>query len=116
VEAINTISGVINQINDIFSTIATQWKSRTQPRRDVAQRYRSRARQQRDHQHIGGDAEAAQSTTRGSYRHAESVQQLVETSDQLRRLVELFKINRSGNGGEPSGLESRTEHAAGAGH
>jgi hypothetical protein len=40
-----------------------------------------------------GVAEAAQGTTRGATDTQKASQQLVETANQLRRLVEQFKIN-----------------------
>jgi hypothetical protein len=41
-------------------------------------------------------AEAAQGTTRGATDTQKASQQLVETSNQLRHLVEQFKINTGG--------------------
>jgi methyl-accepting chemotaxis protein len=48
---------------------------------------------------IAGVAEAAESTSRGATDTQKAAQQLVETSTELRRLVEQFKIDdtRSGN-------------------
>jgi hypothetical protein len=60
-----------------------------------------------------GVAEAAQGTTRGATDTQKASQQLVETANQLRRLVEQFKINAGSgygsNGGEPQ--RSRAAHA-----
>jgi len=47
---------------------------------------------------ITGVAEAAQSTSRGATDTQRASQQLVETSTQLRRLVEQFKIQTNENG------------------
>jgi len=51
---------------------------------------------------IAGVAQAAESTSRGAGDTQKAAQQLVETSAELRRLVEQFKIN--GNA-----VASRTE-------
>jgi hypothetical protein len=45
-------------------------------------------------------AEAAQSTTHGATETQKASQQLLETSAELRRLVEQFKINAGENGRE----------------
>jgi methyl-accepting chemotaxis protein len=42
---------------------------------------------------IAGVAEAAESTSRGAGDTQKAAQQLVETSAELRRLVEQFKVN-----------------------
>jgi methyl-accepting chemotaxis protein len=61
-----------------------------------------------------GVAEAAQGTTRGATDTQKASQQLVETANQLRRLVEQFKINTGSSGygiggGEPA--RTRAAHA-----
>ena len=43
-------------------------------------------------------AQAAESTSRGASDTQKASQQLVETSAELRRLVEQFKINGDGTG------------------
>jgi len=47
---------------------------------------------------IAGVAQAAESTSRGASDTQKAAQQLVETSAELRRLVEQFKVNASENG------------------
>jgi hypothetical protein len=58
---------------------------------------------------------AAQSTTRGATDTQKASQQLVETSTQLRGLVEQFKINVSeesrGNGAAATPAQSKAAHA-----
>jgi len=56
-------------------------------------------------------AEAAQGTTRGATDTQKASQQLVETSTQLRRLVEQFKINANSNGNsaEPSQIRGPSQ-------
>ncbi|MFZ0286424.1 MAG: hypothetical protein WAL32_14435, partial [Terriglobales bacterium] len=46
-------------------------------------------------------AQAAESTSRGASDTQKAAQQLVETSAELRRLVEQFKINGNGAGAAP---------------
>jgi methyl-accepting chemotaxis protein len=60
-------------------------------------------------------AEAAQSTTHGATQTQKASQQLLETSAELRRLVEQFKVNagesRGGNGVSSTGARSMAAHA-----
>jgi methyl-accepting chemotaxis protein len=64
---------------------------------------------------IAGVAQAAESTSRGAGDTQKAAQQLVETSAELRRLVEQFKISSvsaseiAGRNGQPQSM------AAGAG-
>jgi methyl-accepting chemotaxis protein len=60
---------------------------------------------------VAGVAEAAQSTTHGATETQKASQQLLETSAELRRLVEQFKINAGENGGAASQARSRAAHA-----
>jgi methyl-accepting chemotaxis protein len=50
---------------------------------------------------IAGVAQAAESTSRGATDTQKAAQQLVETSTELRRLVEQFKID-DGRGSSPA--------------
>jgi methyl-accepting chemotaxis protein len=59
---------------------------------------------------IAGVAEAAQSTTHGATETQKASQQLVETSVELRRLVEQFKIN-AGDDGAATRMQSRAARA-----
>jgi len=56
-------------------------------------------------------AEAAQGTTRGATDTQKASQQLLETSAELRRLVEQFKISAGQNGAAASQARSRAAHA-----
>ncbi|MGB7309507.1 MAG: hypothetical protein WBC67_10630, partial [Candidatus Acidiferrales bacterium] len=47
---------------------------------------------------IAGVAQAAESTSQGASDSQKAVQQLVETSSQLRRMVEQFKVDTNGRG------------------
>ena len=117
VEAIASISGVINQINDISSSIATAVEEQNATTNEMARNVSEAAQGSGEITgNITGVAEAAQGTTRGATDTQKASQQLVETSTQLRRLVEQFKINAGenvrGNGGAAIPMQSR---AAGAG-
>ena len=94
VDAIASISGVINQINEISGTIATAVEEQNATTNEMSRNVTEAAQGSGEiTSNIGGVAEAAQSTTRGATDTQKASQQLVETSAQLRRLVEQFKIN-----------------------
>jgi methyl-accepting chemotaxis protein len=99
VDAIASISGVINQINDISSTIATAVEEQNATTNEMSRNVSEAAHGSGEiTSNIGGVAEAAQGTTRGATDTQKASQQLVETSTKLRRLVEQFKINANDNG------------------
>jgi methyl-accepting chemotaxis protein len=115
VDAIGTISSVIHQINDISSTIATAVEEQNATTNEMSRNVSEAAQGSGEiSSNIAGVAEAAQGTTRGATDTQKASQQLVETSTQLRRLVEQFKIkgNESGQGhnGE-GGAQSRSAYA-----
>jgi methyl-accepting chemotaxis protein len=94
VDAIASISGVIHQVNDISSTIATAVEEQNATTNEMSRNVSEAAHGSGEiTSNITGVAEAAQSTTRGATDTQKASQQLVETSTQLRRLVEKFKIN-----------------------
>ncbi len=80
VEAIASISEVINQVNGISNTIAPRWRSRTQHERDGAERERSGNSSGEITSNINGVAQAAESTSRGAMDTQKAAQQLAETS------------------------------------
>ena len=99
VDAIATISGVINQINDISSTIATAVEEQNATTNEMSRNVSEAAHGSGEiTANVAGVAEAAQGTTRGATDTQKASQQLLETSTQLRRLIEQFKINGSENG------------------
>ena len=112
VDAIASISGVINQINDISNTIATAVEEQNATTNEMARNVSEAAHGSGEiTSNITGVAEAAQSTTRGATDTQKASQQLVETSTQLRRLVEQFKINASGGGVAATPAQSKAAHA-----
>ena len=99
VDAIASISGVIHQINDISSTIATAVEEQNATTNEMSRNVSEAANGSGEiTSNIARVAEAAQGTTRGATDTQKASQQLVETSTQLRRLVEQFKINPNSNG------------------
>jgi len=99
VEAIGTISGVIKQINDISNTIASAVEEQNATTNETARNVSDAAHGSGEiTSNIAGVAQAAESRSRGASDAQKAVQQLVETSSQLRHLVEQFKVDTNGNG------------------
>jgi methyl-accepting chemotaxis protein len=116
VDAIASISGVINQINDISSTIATAVEEQNATTNEMSRNVSEAAQGSGEiTNNISGVAQAAESTSHGAGDTQKAAQQLVETSNELRRLVEQFKINAKGNGSgsnmSASKGQSRAAHA-----
>jgi methyl-accepting chemotaxis protein len=112
VDAIASISGVIHQINDISSTIATAVEEQNATTNEMSRNVSEAAHGSGEiTSNISGVAEAAQGTTRGATDTQKASQQLVATSAELRRLVEQFKINASGNGSAVASTQTRAAHA-----
>ena len=112
VDAIASISGVIHQINDISSTIATAVEEQNATTNEMSRNVNEAAQGSGEiTSNISGVAQAAESTSRGAGDTEKAAQQLVETSAELRRLVEQFKI------GDESAADSAPSlsRAAGAG-
>jgi len=98
VDAIGTISGVIHQINDISSTIATAVEEQNATTNEMSRNVSEAAQGSNEiTSNIAGVAQAAESTSRGAGDTQKASQQLVETSAELRRLVEQFKIKTGAN-------------------
>jgi methyl-accepting chemotaxis protein len=112
VDAIASISGVINQINDISNTIATAVEEQNATTNEMSRNVGEAAHGSGEiTSNIAGVAEAAQSTTHGATETQKASQQLVETSVELRRLVEQFKINAGENGAAATRARSIGAHA-----
>jgi len=112
VDAIASISGVIHQINDISSSIATAVEEQNATTNEMSRNVSEAATGSGEiTTNITGVAEAAQGTTRGATDTQKASQQLVETSTQLRRLVEQFKINAGGSGAAAAQTQSRAARA-----
>jgi len=99
VDAIASISDVINQVNGISNTIATAVEEQNATTNEMARNVSEAAHGSTEiTSNIAGVAQAAESTSRGAGDTQKAAQQLVETSAELRRLVEQFKIDDKGNG------------------
>ncbi len=108
VDSIGTISEVINQINGISSTIATAVEEQNATTNEMARNVSEAAHGSGEiTSNIAGVAEAAESTSRGATDTQKAAQQLVETSTELRRLVEQFKIDDGANGQRNAGQASK---------
>ncbi len=100
VEAIASISEVINQVNGISNTIATAVEEQNATTNEMARNVSEAANSSGEiTSNINGVAQAAESTSRGAMDTQKASQQLVETSAELRRLVEQFKIDANGQHG-----------------
>jgi methyl-accepting chemotaxis protein len=98
VEAIASISEVINQVNGISNTIATAVEEQNATTNEMARNVSEAAHGSGEiTSNIAGVAQAAESTSRGAGDTQKAAQQLVETSAELRRLVEQFKV-KEGSG------------------
>ncbi len=116
VESIGTISKVINEINGISNTIATAVEEQNATTNEMARNVSEAAQGSGEiTSNIAGLADAAESTSRGAGDTQKAAQQLVETSAELRRLVEQFKINgnesQHRNSVEATPARSRAAHA-----
>ena len=99
VNAIASISVVINHINDISGTIATAVEEQNATTNGMARNVNEAAQSSSEiTSNIAGVAQAAQGTTRGAADTQKASQQLVEMSTRLRSLVGQFKINYEGTG------------------
>ena len=93
VESIGTISGVIDQISGISTTIASAVEEQDATTDEMTRNVKEAARGSADiTSNINGVAQVAEGTTRGASDTHQASQQLVGTSGRLRGLVEQFKI------------------------
>jgi methyl-accepting chemotaxis protein len=97
VDAIASISEVINQVNGISNTIATAVEEQNATTNEMSRNVSEAAHSSGEiTSNISGVAQAAESTSQGAGDTQKAAQQLVETSAELRRLVEQFRIDRGG--------------------
>jgi len=113
VDAIGTISEVINQINGISSTIATAVEEQNATTNEMSRNVSEAARGSGEiTSNISGVSEAAASTTRGANDTQKAAEQLVETARVLKELVSKFNVgahsDATGGGASPS---SKSAHA-----
>jgi len=92
VEAIGSISAIINQVNDISSTIASAVEEQNATTNEMTRNVGEAARGSGEiTKNIGGVAEAAQSTTHGANDSQQAAQQLAKMASELRELTVKFK-------------------------
>jgi methyl-accepting chemotaxis protein len=117
VDAIASISGVINQINDISNTIATAVEEQNATTNEMSRNVAEAAQGSGEiSSNIAGVAEAAQSTSRGSADTQKAAQELVEMSSQLRELVAQFNLGAGdGKAGSPLSEPAQTKAARAGG-
>ncbi|MBZ5644746.1 MAG: methyl-accepting chemotaxis protein [Acidobacteriia bacterium] len=93
VDAIGTIGGVINQINDISNMIATAVEEQSATTNEMSRNASEAAKGSGDiARNIEGVAEAARSTSQGAANSEKAAQQLAVMSHELKELVEHFKV------------------------
>jgi methyl-accepting chemotaxis protein len=94
VDAIATISGIINQINDISSTIATAVEEQSATTNEMSRNVTEAAKGSTEiSQNITGVAQAAQGTSSSAHESMKAAEQLAQMSTQLRGLVEQFRVS-----------------------
>jgi methyl-accepting chemotaxis protein len=99
VDAIATIGAVINQLNDISSTIATAVEEQSATTNEMSRNVMEAARGSTEiSQNITGVAQAAQGTSSSAHESMKAAQALARMSTQLRGLVDQFKVTDDGQG------------------
>ncbi len=94
VNAIATISKVINQLNDISTTIATAVEEQSATTNEMSRNVTEAAKGSSEiTQNIAGVSQAAQGTSSSAHESLKAAQQLAQMSTQLRGLVEQFRVN-----------------------
>jgi methyl-accepting chemotaxis protein len=116
VDSIGTISQVIHEINGISTTIASAVEEQNATTNEMARNVSEAASGSGEiASNIAGVAEAAESTSRGAMDTQKAAQQLVQTSAELRHLVEQFKVdagkNHVRNDVESTSARSTAAHA-----
>jgi len=92
VVVIGTISGIIDQINDISNMIATAVEQQNATTNEMARNLTEAARGSAEiTRNIAGVAEAAQSTSRGAGDSQKAAQHLAKMSSELKELTGSFR-------------------------
>jgi methyl-accepting chemotaxis protein len=98
VEAIGTISGIIDQVNQISATIATAVEEQSATTSEMSRNVTEAARGSEEvSRNIAGVAQAAHSTSSGATESQKAAKHLAEMSTQLRELVARFNVGSNGN-------------------
>ncbi len=97
VDSIGSITTVINQINDISSTIATAVEEQSATTNEMSRNVQEAAKGSGEiSRNIQGVATAAESTAHGAQDTQKAAENLTEMSTQLRNMVEQFKLEDDG--------------------
>ncbi|HVI10888.1 MAG TPA: methyl-accepting chemotaxis protein [Candidatus Binatia bacterium] len=97
VEAIASISQVINQINGISNTIATAVEEQNATTNEMTRNVGEAAQGSGEiTSNISGVAQAAASTSEGARDTQKAAQQLAESSSELQQLVDQFRLQATG--------------------
>jgi methyl-accepting chemotaxis protein len=100
VDAIATITAVINRINDISATIATAVEQQSATTSEMTRNVAEAAKGAEEiSQNISGVAQSAQGTSSSAQESLKAAQQLAQMSTELRGLVEQFNFSDSDAGG-----------------
>ncbi len=115
--AISSISSVITRVNEISMSIATAVEEQSATTNEMARNVSEAARGSGEVAHnISGVAQAAQDTSSSAGQSLTAAHQLAQLSNQLRKLVEQFKVepeaHRSSSGGGNSFSPNKTSEAA----
>jgi|HubBroStandDraft_4_1064222.scaffolds.fasta_scaffold60044_1 methyl-accepting chemotaxis protein len=93
VEAIGRVSAIINQIQDISSTIATAVEEQHATTDEITRNIGDAAHLSDEiSTNIEGVAQAAQSTSTGAFESKRAAEQLAKMAHDLRQIVERFKV------------------------
>jgi methyl-accepting chemotaxis protein len=99
VEAIGQISGIINQINDISSTIASAVEEQTATTNEIARNVQEGAKGgSQVAENIVSVAQAAKSTTQGANDTQTAAAELARMASELQKVVSQFKYEESDRG------------------
>jgi methyl-accepting chemotaxis protein len=114
VSAIEQISGIIAQINDIATTVAGAIEEQTATTHEISRSASEAAKGTGEvTESIGGVVSAAKGTAEGAERVLAASQKLAEMGSDLMFLVGKFQINAGQNGKQETSQASRSQIRAG---
>jgi methyl-accepting chemotaxis protein len=97
VEAIGATSGIIHQIDDISSTIASAVEEQSTATNEISRSVSEAVKGSSEiAQNIAGVAQAAQGTSSSAHESLKAAEQLAQMSTELRGLVEQFRVGTDG--------------------
>jgi methyl-accepting chemotaxis protein len=112
VEAIGEISGVISQINDISSTIASAVEEQTATTNEISRNVQEAARGgSQVTENILAVAQAAKSTTQGANDTQTAAAELARMAAELQKVVAQFKYADSARGSGTADFRSTAKQA-----